>query len=80
MRFGAVASTLIVEPGAVFNGQVAANGSVNDVLQLNGTESVATPITLGTQVSRVFTPWTSPAARPGRWMPARALRPRAAAA
>jgi hypothetical protein len=49
VQFGSVASTLIVEPGAVFNGQVAANASVDDTLQLAGTESGGTGITLGTQ-------------------------------
>jgi hypothetical protein len=49
VQFGAVASTLIVDPGAVFNGQVAANASVNDVLELAGTQSGGTEITLGAQ-------------------------------
>jgi hypothetical protein len=49
VQFGTLASTLIVNPGATFNGQVAANASVNDVLRLRGTQSGGTPITLGTQ-------------------------------
>ncbi|HEY4771775.1 MAG TPA: hypothetical protein VIH50_01985, partial [Steroidobacteraceae bacterium] len=49
VQFGSVASALVVEPGAVFNGQVAANASVNDVLKLSGVQSGGTPITLGTQ-------------------------------
>jgi len=40
---------LYVDPGAVFNGQVAGNASVNDALQLSGTESGGAAITLGTQ-------------------------------
>jgi glycosyltransferase involved in cell wall biosynthesis len=44
------AATLVDEPGAVFNGQVSANTTVNDTLQLQGTQTIAgTPITLGTQ-------------------------------
>jgi hypothetical protein len=49
VQFGSVASTLVVKPHAVFNGQVAANTSVNDVLKLSGVQSGGTPITLGTQ-------------------------------
>jgi Hint domain len=49
VQFGAVASTLEVDAGAVFTGAVVANSSVNDVLELNGTQSGGTPITLGTQ-------------------------------
>jgi len=49
VQFGSYAGTLIVEPGAVFNGQVAANPSVDDTLQLSGTQSGGTGITLGTQ-------------------------------
>jgi hypothetical protein len=49
VQFGSVASTLIVEPGAVFNGLVAADASVKDVLELSGTQAGGTPITLGTQ-------------------------------
>ncbi len=44
-----MASTLIVKPGAVFHGQVAASAAVNDVLELSGRQSGGTPITLGTQ-------------------------------
>jgi hypothetical protein len=36
VSFGSVASTLIVDPGAAFNGNVVANG-VNDTLELAGT-------------------------------------------
>jgi hypothetical protein len=49
VKFGTVASTLVVDTGAVFNGQVVANASVNDVLELSGTQSGGTAITLGTQ-------------------------------
>ena len=37
VKFGSLASTLIIDPGAVFNGHVAANSSVADVLELAGT-------------------------------------------
>jgi len=46
VQFGAVASTLIVDPGAVFDGNVVANDSVDDVLELNGSGALAG---LGTQ-------------------------------
>ena len=49
VQFGSVASTLIVEPGALFNGLVAADASVKDVLELSGIQAGGTPITLGTQ-------------------------------
>jgi hypothetical protein len=49
VQFGTAASTLIVDPGAVFNGQVVGNASVHDVLELSGTQAGGTPITLGTQ-------------------------------
>ena len=49
MQFGTVASTLVVDPGAVFNDKVIANASVHDVLELSGTQSGGSPITLGTQ-------------------------------
>ena len=49
VQFGTVASTLIVNSGAVFNGQVAANSAVNDVLELAGNQSGGTGITLGAQ-------------------------------
>jgi hypothetical protein len=55
VQFGSVASTLVVKPGAVFNGQVAANASVNDVLKLSGVQSGGTPITLGTQFTNFST-------------------------
>ena len=48
--FGTSASTLVVDPGALFNGQVVAN-NVHDVLELAGIQSGGTPITLGTQFS-----------------------------
>jgi hypothetical protein len=49
VQFGSLVSTLMVEPGAVFNGLVAANASVKDVLELSGIQAGGTPITLGTQ-------------------------------
>lgn len=41
VQFGAMAGTLVVEQGAVFDGTVSANGSVADVLELAGTSSAA---------------------------------------
>jgi hypothetical protein len=55
VRFGTVASTLNVDPGAVFNGQVVADAAVNDVLEFSGTQSGGTPITLGTQFNNFST-------------------------
>ena len=55
VRFGAVASTLNVDPGALFSGQVVANAGVNDVLELSGTQSGGTAITLGTQFTNFST-------------------------
>jgi hypothetical protein len=49
VQFGASVSTLILDPGAVFNGQVAANTSVNDALQFSGTQSGGTGVTLAGQ-------------------------------
>jgi hypothetical protein len=49
VQFGTAASTLVVDPGAVFNGHVVANASVHDVLELSGTQAGGTAITLGTQ-------------------------------
>ena len=37
VKFGSVAGTLVVDPDAAFNGNVAANSAVKDVLQLSGT-------------------------------------------
>jgi hypothetical protein len=54
VKFGTAASTLIVDPGAVFNGQVVALNS-HDVLELAGTQSGGTPITLGTQFTSIST-------------------------
>ena len=54
MKFGTVASTLIVDPGAVFNGQVVAN-NIHDVLELAGTQNAGTAITLGTQFTNFST-------------------------
>jgi hypothetical protein len=55
VQFGRVASTLVVKPGAVFNGQVAANAAVHDLLKLSGIQSGGTPITLGTQFTGFHT-------------------------
>jgi hypothetical protein len=55
VQFGSVASTLVVNHGAVFNGQVAANASVNDTLRLSGSQSGGTPITLGSQFTNFST-------------------------
>ncbi len=41
VQFGAMAGTLAVEQGAVFDGTVSANGSVADVLEVAGTSSAA---------------------------------------
>ena len=37
VQFGTTAATLVVNPGAIFNGQVVANATVADVLVLGGT-------------------------------------------
>jgi hypothetical protein len=49
VQFGTAASTLIVDPGAVFNGLVVANATAADVLEIAGVQSGGTAITLGTQ-------------------------------
>jgi O-antigen biosynthesis protein len=49
VQFGSSAATLKVEPGGIFNGQIAGNASVNDSLELDGTQAGGTGITLGTQ-------------------------------
>ncbi len=48
IQFGAAASTLIVDSGAVFDGNVAANLAVNDVLEFGGTIA-GTATGIGTQ-------------------------------
>ncbi len=48
VQFGSVAATLVIDPGAVFIGNVAANSSVHDVLELSGT-AAGTLGGLGTQ-------------------------------
>ncbi len=48
VQFGSVAATLVIDPGAVFVGNVAANSSVHDVLELSGT-AFGTLGGLGTQ-------------------------------
>jgi hypothetical protein len=50
VQFGAIAGTLIVDPGAIFNGNVTANSAVDDKLVLAGT-STATLTGLGTTVT-----------------------------
>jgi hypothetical protein len=54
VQFGTVAATLVVDPGAVFNGQVVANASAADVLQLAGT-AAGTLSGLGTQFTNFNT-------------------------
>jgi hypothetical protein len=61
-----VAGTLVVDPGAVFNGQVGADSRVNDTLELAGS-TAATLMGLGTQ--RISRRWTLPRVRAGPWMP-----------
>jgi hypothetical protein len=59
-----VAATLVDEPGGVFNGQVTANTTVNDILELEGTQTAAgTPITLGTQFTGFSTLTFAPGAQ-----------------
>jgi hypothetical protein len=58
VQFGTAASTIILDPAAVFEGKVAANATVNDVLLLSGQNGTLTG--LGTQ----FTDFTTLAERP----------------
>jgi hypothetical protein len=55
VQFGSVASTLVVDSGAIFYGQVAANASVKDTLSLSGSQAGGTPITLGSQFTNFST-------------------------
>jgi hypothetical protein len=41
VQFGSLAATLVIDPGAVFDGNVAANSAVDDVLVLGGTSAMA---------------------------------------
>jgi hypothetical protein len=64
VQFGPAAATLVDEPGGVFNGQVTANTTVNDILELEGTQTAAgTPITLGTQFTGFSTLTFAPGAQ-----------------
>jgi hypothetical protein len=49
VAFGSTVSTLIIDPGAVFNGHVVGNSSVKDVLEVASTQAGGTAVTLGTQ-------------------------------
>jgi hypothetical protein len=55
VKFGSAASTLMVDPGAVFNGHVVASASVTDVLELSGTQAGGTVIGLGTEFTNFST-------------------------
>ena len=55
VKFGSASSTLIIEPGAVFDGDVAANAEKDDVLQLAGSK----PSTLYGDFSAPFSGFTS---------------------
>jgi hypothetical protein len=48
VQFGSLAATLAIDPGAVFDGNVAGNSAVHDVLELSGT-AAGTLSGLGTQ-------------------------------
>jgi autotransporter family porin len=48
VQFGSLAATLVIDPGAVFDGNVAGNSAVHDVLELSGT-AAGTLSGLGTQ-------------------------------
>jgi hypothetical protein len=55
VQFGTSASMLVVNPGAVFHGQVVANAAVNDTLELSGIQSGGTAITLGRKFTNFAT-------------------------
>jgi len=55
VQFSDSPATLVVDPGAVFNGAVVASAYLDDTLELSGTESGGTPITLGTQFTNFST-------------------------
>jgi hypothetical protein len=56
VKFGsATVSTLIVDPDALFNGQVIASTAVDDVMEVAGTQDGGTALTLGTQFTNFAT-------------------------
>jgi hypothetical protein len=55
IQFGTVAARLVIDPGAVFNGIVAGNAAVNDVLELASSASAGTLSGLGSEYTGLTT-------------------------
>ena len=55
VKFGSAVSTLIIDPNALFDGQVIASNTIADVLEVAGTQAGGTAVTLGTQFTNFST-------------------------